>query len=478
MLKKITRLSLMALLISVVVSCSLRQPLRQPLPPVAPPDVNEVFVQVGHSNPVFSVAFSPDGKTALSGSYDNTVKWWDLSTGRVINTLEGHSDWVRSVAFSPDGKTALSSAWDNTTRLWNLETGEEIIRMIGFYDGEGVAIIPKQGYYVASPKGEQYINVRVGNQADGIEGYDNYKSFYHRPDIIKLALQLGDTERAIALANQLKTQVAPVTQETQPPAPSQKKKPTRVAQATPEPAPPPLPSNPPLRRLALIIGNAAYQGYAPLQNPVNDATDLAAVLKNLHFEVIEKHNINYAQMEEAILEFDEKLRQNPGVGLFYFSGHGVQYQGTNYLIPVDGTRLLSSPKQLRYKAVAASYIQTTMEAAGNRVNLLVLDACRNSPPFIKSLFKGEMTLPGLSAMTATSGALIAYAAEQGSVAADGTGDNSPYVESLMKWIQKPNLSINKVLREVRKEVIKETNGKQSPGYYDALNEDFYFSRTR
>jgi uncharacterized caspase-like protein len=228
-----------------------------------------------------------------------------------------------------------------------------------------------------------------------------------------------------------------------------------------------------------LIGNAAYQGYAPLKNPVNDATDLAAVLKRLNFEVIEKHNLNYAHMEEAILEFDEKLRQNPGVGLFYFSGHGVQYQGENYLIPVDGTRLLKNPKQLRYKAVAANYVQTTMEAVGNRVNLLILDACRNAPTFIRSLFRGEMTLPsGLGFMETTSGSLVAYAASPGGVAVDGTGRNSPYVESLMDWIQKPNLSINKVLRGVRNEVINKTNGKQSPGYYDELNEDFYFSRSR
>jgi uncharacterized caspase-like protein len=193
--------------------------------------------------------------------------------------------------------------------------------------------------------------------------------------------------------------------------------------------------------------------------------------------VIEKHNLNYAQMEEAILEFDEKIRQNPGVGLFYYSGHGVQYQGENYLIPVDGTRLLRNPKQLRYKAVATSYIQTTMEAAGNRVNLLILDACRNAPAFVRSLFRGEMTLPpGLASMETTSGSLIAYAASPGGVAADGTGRNSPYVASLMNWIQKPNLSINQVLRGVRKEVVNNTGGKQSPGYYDELNEDFYFSR--
>ena len=154
----------------------------------------------GHSDDVESVAFSPDGKTALSGSWDDTLKLWNLATGRVIKTLEGHSSSVFSVAFSPDGKTALSGSFDTTTRLWNLETGEEIIKMVGFDDGEGIAIM-SQGYYAASPKGEQYINVRVGNRSYGI---DKYKTFYHRPDIIQLALQLGDTRRAIALANQQK----------------------------------------------------------------------------------------------------------------------------------------------------------------------------------------------------------------------------------------------------------------------------------
>jgi WD40 repeat protein len=84
----------------------------------------------------------------------------------------GHSSYVYSVAFSPDGKTALSGSWDTTTRLWNLETGEEIIRLVGFDDGEGVAIMPQQGYYVASPKGEKYVNVSFGNRVESIEGYD------------------------------------------------------------------------------------------------------------------------------------------------------------------------------------------------------------------------------------------------------------------------------------------------------------------
>jgi WD40 repeat protein len=164
------------------------------------------------------------------------VKWWDLESGRVIKSLEAHSYSVNSVAFSPDGKTALSGSRDATTRLWNLETGEEIIRLVGFKDGEGVAIMPEHGYYAASSKGEQYINVSFGNRAESIEGYDKYKNFYHRPDILKLAWQFGDAERAIALANQKK-------------------------------------------RFALVIGNSEYQHYSKLNNAENDANKLAQVLR-------------------------------------------------------------------------------------------------------------------------------------------------------------------------------------------------------
>jgi WD40 repeat protein len=253
MSKKITILNLMALLIGVAVSWLLiMQPSLAYLLPLTPPEVEEVQARdydYYSAAAVNSVAFSPDGKTALSGSDDKTIKWWDLSTGRVIKTLEAHSS-VHSVAFSPDGKTALSGSgsWDNKdntvkwwdlstgrvikilkghhstvssvafspdsktalsgdsqcTRLWNLETGEEIIQMYGFSHGE-VTIMPKQGYYVASPNGEQYVKVRIG---DTYYDIDKYKTFYYRPDIIKLALQFSETERAITLANQQKTQRA------------------------------------------------------------------------------------------------------------------------------------------------------------------------------------------------------------------------------------------------------------------------------
>jgi len=105
------------------------QPVNLPSPPPVPPaEVDEVFVQaqILNSNSARSVAFSPDGKTALSGSHDGTVKWWDLSTGRVLKSLDGHSYYVSSVAFSPEGKTALSGSEDNTVKWWDLSTGRVI----------------------------------------------------------------------------------------------------------------------------------------------------------------------------------------------------------------------------------------------------------------------------------------------------------------------------------------------------------------
>jgi len=147
-----------------------------------------------HFYNVYAVAFSPDGRLALSGSSDNTLKLWEVHSGREIRSFKGHSSSVTAVAFSPDGRLALSGSWDSTTRLWNVKTGEEVAQMVGFEDGEWVTITP-EGYYTASLNGGKYINVSIGNQVYGI---DQYEAIYHRPDIVKLAIELGDSQQAIA----------------------------------------------------------------------------------------------------------------------------------------------------------------------------------------------------------------------------------------------------------------------------------------
>ena len=151
-------------------------------------DINtdqETRTFTGHTDGVYSVTFSPDGRQALSGSFDNTVKLWDIATGKEIKTFSGHSSVVFSVAFSPDGKQALSGSYDGTVRLWDISSGNEIAQFVSFTDDEWIVITP-DGYYKASPSGDRYINVRVGNSVYGI---DEYSRTFYNPQIVEARLQ-------------------------------------------------------------------------------------------------------------------------------------------------------------------------------------------------------------------------------------------------------------------------------------------------
>ncbi|HOL24645.1 MAG TPA: peptidase C14, partial [Candidatus Hydrothermia bacterium] len=139
----------------------------------------------GHENGITSVCFSPDGNYIASGSYDETIKLWEVSTGKLVRTFEGHENGITSVCFSPDGKYIASGSWDGTIRLWDVKSGKEVAQFICFSDGEWVAITP-EGYYNASANGERYINARVGNKVYGVE---KYRDIFYRPDLVKHALE-------------------------------------------------------------------------------------------------------------------------------------------------------------------------------------------------------------------------------------------------------------------------------------------------
>jgi hypothetical protein len=222
-----------------------------------------------------------------------------------------------------------------------------------------------------------------------------------------------------------------------------------------------------LNRIALIIGNANYES-SPLKNPVNDANDMAFVLKQKGFAVTLLKDASQRQMEKAIKNFGVSLR-NGGVGLFFYAGHGMQVNGINYLIPIGSN--IELEEDIKYDSVNANRVLTLMESADNEFNMVFLDACRNNP-FSRSFRSGSR---GLAQMDAPTGSLIAYATAPGSIAADGNGRNGLFTGQLIKHMQVPDLELTKMMKEVRKQVLKESENKQTPWDVSSLTGDFYFT---
>ena len=221
------------------------------------------------------------------------------------------------------------------------------------------------------------------------------------------------------------------------------------------------------QRLALVIGNGAYTE-SPLKNPVNDARDMAKVLAESGFTVILKTDADKRTMDEAIQDFGKKLMSG-GVGLFFYAGHGIQVAGANYLIPVAAE--IESESDVRYNGVDAGHVLGKMEDAGNEVNIVILDACRDNP-FGKSFRSGSR---GLAKMDSPKGSLIAYATAPGSVAADGKGQNGVFTKHLLRYLGEPGLKVTDALDQVRVAVVEETNKQQVPWTASSLMGNFYFN---
>lgn len=220
------------------------------------------------------------------------------------------------------------------------------------------------------------------------------------------------------------------------------------------------------QRVALVIGNSAYKD-SPLRNPANDATDVAAALRELGFRVTLRTNASNKQIVTSISEFGQQLKRG-GVGLFYYAGHGVQSKGRNYLIPVGAS--IDSEAELEFEAVDANRVLSFMEEAGNRVNIVILDACRNNP-FGRSFRSSSR---GLAQMEAAKGSYVAFATAPGSIASDGNARNGLYTQHLLQSLKQPDSDIDKVFRRVAASVSGITNGKQVPWVSSSLTGDFYF----
>jgi len=224
------------------------------------------------------------------------------------------------------------------------------------------------------------------------------------------------------------------------------------------------------QRVALVIGNSNYTKLPVLPNPSNDARLMEQTLRKVGFEVVSAIDADRITIARAVRKFGRALRagDKDTVGLFYFAGHGVQSRGVNYFIPLGAD--IEDEADLDIEAISAADILSQMETAGNALNLMILDACRNNP------FKGMMRSAsrGLARVQAASGSLVAFSAAPGQVATDGEGANSPYTRALVKAMQVPGLSIERMFKQVRVSVEAQTGNRQTPWEESSLRGEFYF----
>jgi len=221
------------------------------------------------------------------------------------------------------------------------------------------------------------------------------------------------------------------------------------------------------RRVALAIGNSAYQHARELPNPKNDATDMAAVLRNLGFEVTAAYDLDKAGFDGKIRDFATVLAGSD-VGVFFFSGHGLQVGGQNYLVPIDAQ--LRTAAALDVEAVRLDSVYRAM-ARETKTSILFLDASRDNPlahtmggPIRREPAAGELS----------DATLISFSAQPGGVALEGASRNSPYAAALIKRITVPGEDLSTVLAGVRRDVMAATNNKQIPWEHSSLPGPFYF----
>ena len=221
-------------------------------------------------------------------------------------------------------------------------------------------------------------------------------------------------------------------------------------------------------RQALVIGNGNYAHAGVLRNPANDAKAIGRTLEQLGFKVTTLTDADERQMDQAIRKFGRQLRGGNGVGLFYYAGHGMQIDGENYLLPIDINP--SNEFDVTYDAVPVGKLLGQMQVAENKMNIVILDACRNNP-FARSF---RSSSKGLAQVVAPTGSFISYATAPGDVAADGDGQNGLFTEKLLQHMQTPGLKLEEVFKRVRADVQRDSNNKQVPWDSSSVTGDFFF----
>ena len=231
------------------------------------------------------------------------------------------------------------------------------------------------------------------------------------------------------------------------------------------------------KRVALVVGNSAYQSTTPLANPLNDARDMAVALKSVGFEVVEALDADRRKLDGALRAFTDKLA-NADVALFFYAGHGLQVGAQNYLVPIDAK--LERERDLEFETVKLEFVLRQMEIdREGKTTIVILDACRDNP-LTRNLARTMGTRStaigrGLAAASTGLGTFIAYSTQPGNVALDGEGRNSPFTSALVKHMGDRGHNLPATMIEVRKEVVAATGGAQVPWDHSALTGDFFFA---
>src|SRR5213079_1459760 len=222
------------------------------------------------------------------------------------------------------------------------------------------------------------------------------------------------------------------------------------------------------KRVALVLGNSAYQNVARLPNPVNDGTVIAATLKNAGFDVVDsRHDLPAAETRRALRDFADRAR-DADIAVVYYAGHGIEVDGTNYLIPVDAK--LERDTDVYDEALSLDRVLLAIEPA-KKLRLVILDACRDNPfsRNMKRTVASRAIGQGLAKVEPNSpNMLIAYSAKAGSTAADGDGNNSPFTVALSRHLTTPGLDVRRAFGFVRDDVLRTTNNRQEPFVYGSL----------
>jgi uncharacterized caspase-like protein len=233
------------------------------------------------------------------------------------------------------------------------------------------------------------------------------------------------------------------------------------------------------KRVALVIGNSKYKNTPSLVNPANDATDVAEALRAVGFQVTLRLDAEKRQMDQAVAQFAREASDSDAA-LFYYAGHGMQFEGRNYVMPVDAE--LQDEISLRYEMTSIDDVKAALERS-NGVKIMVLDACRNNPlaaKLVRSISAVSRDIPnvqGYARPEKTRGMIVVYATQADDVANDGAGRNSPFSTAFLKEIKEPGVEIGTMFRRIGGDVYQATNGQQSPELSISLVPEYYLNQS-